>query len=285
MRRFFRLNLEKIEDKLRLSLLLELQTTPKPGCVDKNHEHEDMSFIDFIKSSLAIGRAFEENSQLKIGELIYKSTKEMIKSHSGVNTHFGSILLHAPLFKASKTQKNDIEEVIKKANEIIKYSDVEDSISFYNALNLVEIGGLGEREELNAGSHEAIVEISEKEIDFNELMEISSQRDDIAKELVNSFERTQRGYQFLKNKEIKNNELVKAFIYLLQKPDTHIQKIYSRKTANKISKRAKNITENDFPMKEIKKLDKELNKKSISPGTTADILSSSIYLRLLDKSE
>ncbi len=230
-----------------------------------------------------MGRGFEENYGRKIGELIYKTTERMVKSHKGVNTHFGSILLHAPLFKASlEIEKFDLDELISNTNDIIEYSDVEDSINFYNAINAVEIGGLGERDDLDANSTQAIEEISKREISFDELMKISKERDKIAKELVNSYERTQTGYNYLKDKEINNETLIKGFIFLLQEPDTHIIKIHTEELAEEIAEKATEIANENYPLDEIKKLDKELNKKGISPGTTADIFSASIFLRLLD---
>lgn len=276
------MNINQTSDILRLSLLLELQTTPKPGCVDRQFEHEDTTFIDFTKSAIAVSRAFEQNHSEKIGELIYKATQEMINSHSGVNTHFGSILLHAPLYKASlKIKEFAVDELIHRADDLVEYSDVEDSINFYNALNIVEIGGLGKRDELDAGSSQAINEVSERGIDFSQLMELSKDQDAIAKELVNSFERTVNGFEFLEQRTINNEELVKTFIYLLQEPDTHVIKTCSKEIANQIADKANKIVKKNYPMREIKKLDDELNKNEISPGTTADILSASIFLRLM----
>ncbi|PTD93964.1 hypothetical protein C9439_05015 [archaeon SCG-AAA382B04] len=277
---------QKLSDATKLSLLMELQTTPKPGCVDKEFEHQDTTYIDFINSAIAVGRAFEEGASNKLGELIYKSTEKMLKSHSGVNTHFGSILLHTPLFKASlELEEFKIEDLIQRANQKVEYSNIEDSINFYNALNIVEVGGLGDREDLDANSNQAIEEISEREIEFFELMQISKEQDDIAKELVEGFERTQKAFDFLKNRKINNWELVKTFIYLLQEPDTHVTKIFSEKLATQIAQKATQIVEEDYPKKEIKRLDQELNEKGISPGTTADIFSASIYLKLLSEDE
>lgn len=276
------MDLNNLGEKIILSLLLELQTTPKPGCVDKEYEHEDTTFMDFIYSSMAVGRGFRENKTQKIGEIIYKTTKEMIKSHSGVNTHFGAILLHAPLFKAAnELEKPSLDDLLTKAKGILEYSDVEDSINFFNAINLVEIGGLGKRNELDAGSTEAISEISERNISFFELMNISKERDDIAKELIDGYQRTKKGYEFLKKRELNNKNLVDTFIFHLQEPDTHVSKAFSPSTAEEISKEAKDIVKNDFPIKKINRLNRKLNKDSISPGTTADILSSTILLKLI----
>ncbi|OKY79160.1 MAG: Triphosphoribosyl-dephospho-CoA synthetase, CitG [Candidatus Methanohalarchaeum thermophilum] len=274
----------KKSDYIRLSLLYELSTTPKPGCVDRNHEHIDTSFNDFITSAISVSRVFEENKTSKLGSIISLSAKGMARSHEGGNTHFGAVLLLSPLYKASESLNEITPDSLRKtASSLIERSDVEDAANFYRALDYVEVGGLEEKDvkELDATSDLAIKEVTEKNITFKELMEKSKQRDTIAKELINGFEKTYEGFKFLKEKDLNNENLVKTFISLLKYPDTHVAKVHGKDQSKKLSERAKQIIENDYSIKQIKKLDKRLNEKGISPGTTADLLSSVIYLKLL----
>ncbi|RZN62912.1 triphosphoribosyl-dephospho-CoA synthase [Methanonatronarchaeum sp. AMET6-2] len=281
------MNYKVVSDCLRLALMYEVAATPKPGCIDRRHDHPDTTFRDFISSAVAVSRSFEENNDSSVGELVLDSTKRMVNSHSGMNTHFGAILLNAPLYLAAvQVDDYDIESIIKTADKIVKASSVDDAIKFYESFRHVEVGGLKQDiEELDAESTEAIIEISRDSITFKDLMEISSEHDDIARETIDCYPRTVEAYNFLKETPLENNDIVECFIKLLKKPDTHVMKAHSIETAEKVSRKAKLLFQKGVPEKALNEFDRELNEGGVSPGTTADILSSSLFLTLLSQAE
>ncbi|WGI16661.1 triphosphoribosyl-dephospho-CoA synthase [Methanonatronarchaeum sp. AMET-Sl] len=279
------MNVEKISDCLRLALMYEVAATPKPGCIDRNHEHPDTSFNDFISSAIAISRCFERNPDSSLGELLLSSTKRMVDSHSGQNTHFGAILLNAPLYLAAvQVEEFDLDSLVKKADKIVKASNVDDAIKFYESFRHVEVGGLSEDiEELDAESTEAIIEISRDGTTFYDLMEASVEYDDVACEVCRGYERSREGFEYLDGKPLENDVLVKCFINLLSEPDTHIAKVHSEDTAEMVAREASELMDVGPMDRELWEFDSRLNEEGFSPGTTADILSSSIFLSLLSR--
>jgi len=273
----------KVYDLLINALLLELSTTPKPGCVDREFDHDDTTFNDFLKSSVAVGRAFESNLNKSLGEIIYESAKMMRKSHGGKNTHFGAILLNAPLFKSVVKLESDffeISDIKKTASKMIENSTVEDAVFFYKAINLIEVGSLKEYDEYDVTSDETMMDLYQENITFYDLMKVSEEFDDIANELINGFPRTLGAYSKLKDTNIENKDMIRTFMHLLTKPDTHVVKVHSRETAEEVSKMAQNLVKNWDTVK-LQRMNDKLNKSGISPGTTADILSASIFLSLI----
>lgn len=96
----------RIQKLITYSMLKELQTTPKPGLVDKanNGSHDDMDYSLFVDSINAIKPYFYKFTVLGMKESIkdkemlneirnigLKAEKVMFESTSGINTHKGSI--------------------------------------------------------------------------------------------------------------------------------------------------------------------------------------------------
>ncbi|OUJ18508.1 Triphosphoribosyl-dephospho-CoA synthetase, CitG [Methanonatronarchaeum thermophilum] len=279
------MDVKKTSDCLRLALMYEVAATPKPGCIDRNYDHSDTSFCDFISSAVAVSRCFEECFNSSLGEVILGSTKNMVKSHSGQNTHFGAILLNAPLYLAAvQVDDFELDNVVETAGKIVEASSVDDAIKFYESFRHVEVGGLRDDiEELDAESREAILDISRNSISFYDLMELSVEYDGVAREVCRGFERTIEGFGYLDEGPIDNDSLVRCFLNLLTEPDTHIVKVHSREKAELVSQQAREIIDEGFPEGRLQEFDSRLNEEGVSPGTTADILSSSIFMSLLDR--
>ncbi|MFI3227561.1 MAG: triphosphoribosyl-dephospho-CoA synthase CitG [Clostridia bacterium] len=96
---------DKIAEIATRALLYEVQTTPKPGLVDKNNtgSHSDMNIFTFEKSAIALTPYFKEfvlegtrNSCLqelflKIRQIGISAEISMLNATNGVNTHKGII--------------------------------------------------------------------------------------------------------------------------------------------------------------------------------------------------
>lgn len=90
-------------DAAYASLIEELDTTPKPGLVDKNNcgAHGDMDYALFVQSAKAIKPYFElmwQSAQNLKGQaaqnlqkLGIEAEKAMLKATNGINTHKGAI--------------------------------------------------------------------------------------------------------------------------------------------------------------------------------------------------
>ena len=175
----------------QLASILEV-TARKPGNVSPINDFQDTKYEDFLVGSLAIGEGIKESvkrgflagenkiplSEIEIGELIKKCILEAKHFHRGGNTHMGMVMLMVPtaasmglcLSKNSHNLQTNINEVIKNAT-------TKDSLNFYEAVKIAEVGGLGGK-------------LKEPKVNFYELMKISSKIDRIAEELVNGLEIT-----------------------------------------------------------------------------------------------
>lgn len=94
-----------IADKTSLALVQEVETTPKPGLVDRsnNGSHRDMNLLTFYRSNAALHSYFQscvsaglENLPPrslfeKLRPLGMEAEKEMLAATGGVNTHKGAI--------------------------------------------------------------------------------------------------------------------------------------------------------------------------------------------------
>ncbi len=93
----------KIADAAYASLIEELDTTPKPGLVDKNNcgAHADMDYALFVLSAKTLRPYFKLMAQCveSLGQeaspllqkLGIEGEREMLKATKGVNTHRGAI--------------------------------------------------------------------------------------------------------------------------------------------------------------------------------------------------
>jgi len=168
-----------------------------------------------------------------------------------------------------------------------------DAINLYDAINIADAGGMGEREDLDVGSDKAKDELKEKDISMFQVLEISSSWDALAFELTNkmpvSFELGYPTYKMLKNDLGINKATVQTFLTILsQKPDTLISRKYNPAVSERVRTDAKIILDTGGILTPkgrslMEKFDKDLIKQKYNPGTTADLTASSLMLAFLDE--
>jgi triphosphoribosyl-dephospho-CoA synthase len=288
--------IKKISCAAQLAGVLEA-STEKPGNVTPSHDFEDTAYPDFLAGSIALGPAIEEAalrgylagmqeielSQIGIGELILRGVKDVRDSHSGGNTHLGTLMLIVPIaagagFCVSKGAGfQNLRPAVIRA---IKSSTVNDSHNLYAALETAKVGGLGK--------------LMRKELPLAELMKASAERDRIAEELssglpivfkcgVPYFEACMKEDMGGRPLDIRS-AILRTYLYMLSKyPDTFIAKKQGTKKAKEVSDKAKDALSGKIALSVF---DEDLRsaKNSLNPGTTADIVSAVVLLYLLKKS-
>lgn len=121
------------------SLIEEVSLTPKPGLVDQSDQgaHDDLTYSIMVKSANCLRQTFyqmamvafnEKPSQLlreKIGEIGRLGEAEMFRTTNGVNTHKGAIWSLGLITAAAAIHIGEIDEVklCFTAGEIAKYED------------------------------------------------------------------------------------------------------------------------------------------------------------------
>ncbi len=254
-------------------------------------------------------------SEMRIGRHVKESVHEVKLWHKGGNTHLGIILLFIPLAAAagfmiskSKIEPNELRSNLSK---IMRETTYQDAIDVWDAILESSVSALGSLEAEVAPdlmSIDAKSEILEKKLSLYDLMKISSKWDNIAKELTTGMRISfDLGYRTLSDVYEKTGDIntatVHTFLTILAKhPDTLIaRKVGLRHTqdiskavkiglveAKKISRQAEiiltlgGLTSKNGRM-ELDRFDKKLRdpRNKLNPGTTADIVASSLMIAIL----
>lgn len=288
----------------QLASVLEVSGHPKPGNVHRTQDFEDMVFEDFLISGVAIGETMrkaaerglnyqdkDEIHKIGLGELIKEAVVETNRWVEN-NTNLGIIILLTPLSAAagSVTQFKDLRE---KLGELMQATIPNDAVNLYDAINIADAGGMGEREDLDVGSEKAKDELLEKGLNMFDVLEISSPWDALAYELTHrmpvSFELGYPTFKSLKKAHGINKATVQTFLTILsENPDTLISRKYGTSVSEGVSEDAKIILDMGGILTEEGRLqlvnfDQDLLHKKYNPGTTADLTASSLMIALLEE--
>jgi len=302
-----------VSECLQLALLLEVSAYPKPGNVHRNADFSDTRYEHFLASAVAVAPYFKlaaergfqlqsgkiSVSQVKIGELIRDSAKNIWRWQSGGNTLLGAVILLMPIAVAAGAVLAEgnfsLLRLREKIRRIVTSSTSEDAVNVYEAIAIAQPGGLGKAPDLDVNDPESKRRIIEEGISLYDVFKIASAYDSICAEWVNNYPITfDIGYPFFKRQIEKTNDVnlatVNTFLKILAEvPDTLIVRKAGKKKALEVSLEAKRILElgglgTEAGMKELIEFDYRLRHSgnSLNPGTTADIVSAVLALNILE---
>ncbi len=314
----------------QIASVLEVSGHPKPGNVHRTHDFDDMVFEDFLISGVVIGDTmkkaakrglrYKDNPEsfhkIELGKLIKTAVIETNKWIAN-NTNLGIVMLLTPISAAAgmignledsneDTDKNcsnnsigkgcskkmDITNLRKNIGLIMDSTTSDDAVNLYDAINIVDAGGMGERDELDVGSDAAKDELIEKGINMFDVLDISAKWDMLSYELTNkmpvTFETGFPVFRSVKSDYDINKATVQTFLTILSKyPDTLISRKYGEEKAKAVSKGAQAVLDNGGILANglglVEKFDDKLVKNKLNPGTTADLTASSIMVALLNE--
>lgn len=160
------------------ALLNELETTPKPGLVDRNNSgaHADMSYASFVSSADAIAPYFEKmalaalmNHELSADKLMtmlrkigVEAEEAMFKASGGANTHKGAIysmgLLLAGAALALRRESDLLEEAqtLAQSHAEKDYANAKNNPQSHGEKLFVQFGVRGARGEAANGFPHAV---------------------------------------------------------------------------------------------------------------------------------
>lgn len=273
--------------KAQLSMLLEVSSSPKPGNIDRKRSWDDLSFFHFLGSSVAAFPALKQAEKSdSIGKVFYKAVKET--HFHGENTHFGALLLLIPLIKAAKETESEKKIEKEKIRDVVQNTTVDDSVFFYKSFNIIDVYVPSientdiDIPDVNIPNN--ISEVKKRNLTLYQIMEKSACIDGVAKEWTTGFKRSFNAVDYFEPELNLGDTISKTYIKLLsEKRDTFVQKKHGEKIAEEVRKKAKKVLYSEPQngwKKRAEELDKELINRRINPGTTADILCSSIFLGL-----
>ena len=297
-----------------LACLLEVSATPKPGNVHRFRDFEDIRYEDFLASSISIGHHLEELAlrgfkikekkisweELKLGIIIKDAVEQSNYFHNRGNTNLGIILLLSPLAVAAgmscdpEKQACDLDQLRNAVLEVMVKTTVDDSIHVSEGIALANPGGLGKAEKYDVTADNYSSELRNDNITLIKLMQGCEERDNICFELSRGYPISfETGYKTLTrsliiSKDI-NLSIIDAYLEILsQYPDTLIKRKFGNDKAEEVSNRAEGIIKLGGALtvdgrRELEEFDIELREEEekINPGTTADIIASTIFIYLL----
>ena len=273
-----------IADSAMNACLMEV-LSPKPGNVYPGAEwnFHDLKVIDFIRSSRSIRSAFSNISNYRFGELILNTIIETRKVTS-TNTNLGQVLLLAPL---AYTFLNYGAISVELIAEFISQLTVKDSRDVYQAIRLAKPGGMGDVNSEDLGD--------DPTLPLNQIMQLASSYDSVAKQYANHFQDVLGlGLNSILIESNASDDwrdmIVSSHLHFMADlPDTLIARKCGWKVAEDSAKMAKSViqrpTRSAEYLEELKSLDQWLRVEGNqrNPGTTADLVTATIFVALIQK--
>lgn len=241
------------------SIKAELDTTPKPGLVDKadNGAHSDMDYNLMLKSIYSLHSYFTKLSCLaynedvinidKIKTIGIEAEKQMLFTTNGVNTYKGALFsMGLVLYAASylcqqrdKVQEQQLQKTIKLLST--KFSQPDDT----NGKKVIEKHNI--KGALNSA-------IDGYPLLFDEWLPF-----------------------FIKHKN-EEHSLIKLLLFIMTNlDDTNIYYRKGEEVVAHVKQQAQEILD-DFSIDRVEKLNREFVKENISPGGAADMLSLTLFI-------
>jgi triphosphoribosyl-dephospho-CoA synthase len=259
-----------IADCARLACVLEA-TARKAGNVTRFADFEDLTYLDFVMSALAIGPVMERAGEIGVGRAVLDgvvATRGVVAS----NSNLGMLLLLAPLAACN---------VVSEANVIgvLDQLTVNDSKFVYEAIRLANPGGLGE-------AHEQDVR-AEPTLPLRQIMSMAADRDLIARQYANGFRDV-----FDRVADLAHEPLEEAIIFchlrqLAELGDTHIARRCGAAISDEAKRRAAEVVPLDWPRSgnwraAFAEFDGWLRADDHrrNPGSTADLVAACLFVAL-----
>jgi len=264
-----------------LACLLEA-TTPKVGNVHRGADFEDLTFLDFAASAVAIAPAIETAESRGIGRTVLDAiiaTRQVVQT----NTNLGIVLLLAPLATVPRQQPLTAASVHATLGALTG----EDCRLVYEAIRLAQPGGLGKADEMDIAA--------EPPASLLGAMQSAADRDLIARQYAEDFRLVldEALPLLLAGKEqgwSLTDAIIHAHLQLLSRyADSLILRKCGQETAKQVSTIAGHVLAAGSPGDEsyfeaVADFDFWLRADGHrrNPGTTADLLAAALFAGLRD---
>lgn len=273
---------DKIAQLAQAAMLIELSSDPKPGNIDRCHDFSDIGFHQFIVSAVSAYPVFRKaaSGRVPFGKLLLEGVRSWRDWNINGNTHFGSLTLMIPLAMAagrSGDLRNNLSEVLLETTS-------DDAADFYEAFALAD-ARVADVKDFSLKDSRAVESLRIKGKTLLDLMHLSKNHDLIASEWSNNYNRSFHLADMLKEKVPEqgiNVGVVRTYLTALaEMPDSLVQAKFGLSTAAQVSSSAKNALE-DTTLESARELDIKLLADDVNPGSTADLIASSLFISLLN---
>lgn len=266
-----------IEHQVQLACVLEASAA-KPGNITPAHDFSDATYVDMLRSALALGPVFARPAALRrsVGELIADGVAATQRVTSA-NTNLGIVLLFAPLVRAQVTRRED--EALRPAIErILAGLDVADAAAAFAAIARAEPGGLGEVSEHDVRTP--------ARVSLREAMAAAAHRDSIASEYATGYAIVfDTGLPLLLETLREGTSTLQAIVslhvgLLASHPDSLIARKAGAAAARAVSEAAREVRDGTGSLEDF---DRSLRREGgrLNPGATADLVAATLLAGLL----
>jgi triphosphoribosyl-dephospho-CoA synthase len=250
----------------------------KPGNISPAHDFSDATYVDMVRSALALGPVFGRPAARRrsVGELVADGVAATRRVASA-NTNLGIVLLFAPIVRAEVTRRND--EALRPAVErILAGLDVADAAAAFGAIACADPGGLGEVSEHDVRAP-ALVSL-------REAMAAAAHRDSIASEYATGYAIVfDTGLPLLVAALRGGGSTLEAIVslhvgLLASFPDSLIARKAGAETARAVTEAAREVRDGTRALEDF---DRFLRREGgrLNPGTTADLVAATLLAGLL----
>lgn len=256
---------------------------PKPGNVYPGAEWNftNTTVTDFLKSAQAISPIFDQAGALSVGDLVLLSI-QATQFQVTTNTNLGQVLLLGPLAK-TLAEFGELSE--SNVQLILDRLTIDDSIKVYEAIRLAKPGGMGHKadQDIQSQPTESLLQI----------MKMVQAEDGIAEAYATGFRKIfQAGrsalYQSIYSGKHWRDVIVDCHMELLMLGDTLIRRKAGAEAEVNVQQRARSVLNlKSDPIRyahALKEFDLFLrvNGNRLNPGTTADLVTASLFIGLAD---
>ncbi|HDJ50993.1 MAG TPA: hypothetical protein ENF25_02195 [Thermoprotei archaeon] len=267
--------------------MLEL-LAPKPGNVNRYHDLENKTIIDFLYGSVSVARLVRDIFLgASPGDALIESVQTMLRLAKG-NTHLGILIMFFPIATAAREMFfwNRIE-LTKKASAVLKEIPPEETVKIAKAIKYVSPPlPLIKDRDMDVTTDNVLRNILESGVTAYEWFKAGSSVNIVAKELVDEYKITVDVSRIIERKKEEvglSKAIVDASVYALSRAvDSHMAAECGEKVARMAMEWARKIVISGYDDGQIRELDEWLRKNKANPGSTADIVTTAIFLLLLE---
>ena len=258
----------------------------KPGNITPSHDFHDTTFEAMVRSAVALGPEIAQAGARGVGATVLGVVRASRRA-AGANTNLGIALLLAPTARAALGWAGGSGSLRARVERVLGALDVADARAAYEAIRLAGAGGLGDRAEHDVGGEPAI--------GLREAMAQAAAHDSVAAEYASGFALTfDAGLPALADGLADGlrprDAVVELFLALLAgRPDTLIARKRGERVAAEVSAEAQRVLAAGGPRTAagrdgLAALAAALRDpaNTMNPGTTADLVASTLFVALLE---
>ena len=264
----------------QFALLADVGAAPKPGNVDRDHDHPTLRLGHFLAGGVGAGAGLRDAAAGEpVGAAFERAVAGMSRA-AGTNTQFGSLLLLVPLVRTAAAADRTLSPAGVTA--VVDATTVADAAAFYRAFEHVDVAVADPPEgmtdlDVRRGA-EAIPALEARGLSLHDVLSRSPD-DSNATEWTTGFRRTFAAAAGIVDDEGPlTGRIARAFLdRLATDEDTLVRTRHGAAVATEVRERAAAARGDPDA---VAALDADLLDRGINPGATADLVTAAAFVAL-----